>query len=100
MTSLYVIITLRLLDLFPGYVYSCLCDRLDVIFFFKQPSAIKRSVMMITGTAQIDINPVSKSHHPANLTHDRGNRRGPSPGPSLCQNSPRMMKTHSPDGTA
>lgn len=76
MTSLYLITTLRFLDLFPGYVYSCLCDRLDVIFFLKQPSAIKRSVMMITGTAQIDINPVSKSHHRANLTHDRGSRQG------------------------
>lgn len=75
MTSLYVITTLRLLDLFPGYVYSCLCDRLDVIFFLKQPSAIKRSVMMIRGAAQIDINPVSKSHHRANLTRDRGSRQ-------------------------
>lgn len=46
--------TLRLLDLFPGYVYSCLCDRLDVIFFLKQPSAIKRSLLMILSTAQLE----------------------------------------------
>lgn len=39
--------TLRLLDLFPGCVYSCLSDRLDVIFFLKQLSTIKRSLMMI-----------------------------------------------------
>ena len=41
--------TVRLLDLFPGCAYSCLCDKLDVIFFLKQLRAIKRSLMMILG---------------------------------------------------
>lgn len=46
--------TLRLLDLFPGCVYSCLCDGLDAIFFLKQLSAIKKSLMTILGAAQIE----------------------------------------------